>query len=173
MHQRISCTLLIALLTLVTLPSLAASGSQLTDFDGNSKTIKEYTGKGDWLVVMIWASDCAVCNREVHEYVKFHQQHRSKDARMLGVSLDGDAKKGDAREFLDKHKVNFPSLIGEPQAVAQMYQQLTGDRWVGTPSFMVYTPDGELLGAQAGAVPVSVIESFIERESASQSPAKP
>jgi hypothetical protein len=46
-----------------------------------------------------------------------------------------------------------------------MYQNLTGDTWVGTPSFMVYTPDGKLLGAQAGAVPVSVIESFIQRES--------
>jgi len=50
--------------------------------------------------------------------------------------------------------------------VAQMYERLTGAPWAGTPSFMVYTPKGELLGAQAGAIPPDLIESFIERESA-------
>jgi len=45
-----------------------------------------------------------------------------------------------------------------------MYQYRTGGNWIGTPSFMVFNPKGELVGAQAGAVPVSIIESFIERE---------
>ncbi|MGD8568293.1 MAG: TlpA disulfide reductase family protein [Gammaproteobacteria bacterium] len=146
-------------------PAMATADTSLKDFDGNVKNVDQYTGNGKWLVVMLWASDCAVCNREVHEYVAFHKQHHNKDARMLGVSLDGEAKKADARGFLKKHNVNFPSLIGDPLTVAAMYQNLTGDTWVGTPSFMVYTPDGKLLGAQAGAVPVSVIESFIQRES--------
>jgi peroxiredoxin len=146
-------------------PAVATADAPLKDFDGNAKTIDQYTGHGKWLVVMLWASDCAVCNREVHEYIAFHKQHHNKDARILGVSLDGAAKQADAQGFLKKHNVNFPSLIGEPLTVAAMYQDLTGDTWVGTPSFMVYTPDGKLLGAQAGAVPVSVIESFIQRES--------
>lgn len=158
---------LAGLMLLVTLaPAAATAATPLKDFDGTAKTIEQYTGHGKWLVVMLWASDCAVCNREVHEYVAFHKQHHDKDARMLGVSLDGDAKKADAQSFLKRHNVNFPSLIGEPLSVAAMYQNLTGDTWVGTPSFMVYTPDGKLLGAQAGAVPVSVIESFMQRESA-------
>ena len=115
---------------------------------------------------MLWASDCHVCNQEAHQYVNFHKQHKDKDAIVLGISLDGNSKKSDASDFLKRHQINFPSLIGEPENVASMYQELTGGSWVGTPSFMVYTPGGELLGAQAGAVPVSVIESFIEREAA-------
>lgn len=140
------------------------------DFQGNQKSIADYTGNGKWLVVMLWASDCHVCNQEAHQYIKFHEEHVGKDAQVLGISLDGTAKKTDAQEFIKRHQVNFPSLIGEPQNVASMYQELTGDTWIGTPSFMVYTPKGELLGAQAGAVPVSVIESFIERESAAAQP---
>jgi peroxiredoxin len=140
------------------------------DFQGNQKSIADYTGKGKWLVVMLWASDCHVCNQEAHQYIKFHQDRVNKDALVLGISLDGVAKKNDAQEFIKRHQVNFPNLIGEPEKIATMYQELTGDTWIGTPSFMVYTPKGELLGAQAGAVPVPVIESFIERESAATQP---
>jgi len=38
---------------------------ELADFDGNPKAISDYSGKGKWLVVMIWASDCHVCNRRL------------------------------------------------------------------------------------------------------------
>ena len=163
--------IIVVLMLLVSLaPVPIFASEQFDDFNGNPKTIEQYTGNGRWLVVMLWASDCRVCNQEVHEYINFHKQHENKDARILGISLDGAAKKADAQAFLKRHNVNFPSLIGEPEKVATQYQELTGDTWVGTPSFMVYTPDGKLVGAQAGAVPVSVIESFIERESSATAP---
>lgn len=151
------------ILSLLAYNAFAANG--ITDFNGVPKSIKDYAGQGKWLVVMLWASDCHVCNQEVHQYISFHKSHANKDALVLGVSLDGSEKQHDAQQFLQKHQVNFPSLIGEPIEVASLYQNLTGSGWVGTPSFMVYNPKGELIGAQAGAVPPSVIESFIERES--------
>ncbi|WP_455204609.1 TlpA family protein disulfide reductase [Kaarinaea lacus] len=150
-------------LSLLAHNTFAANG--ITDFSGVPKSIKDYASQGKWLVVMLWASDCHVCNQEVHQYIAFHKSHADKDALVLGVSLDGSEKKEDAQQFLQKHQVNFPSLIGEPIDVASLYQNLTGSGWVGTPSFMVYNPKGDLIGAQAGAVPPSIIESFIERES--------
>jgi peroxiredoxin len=171
MTEKMMRNLLINISFLVLLFSTTASaGEKFDDFNGNQKSVADYTGKGKWLVVMLWASDCHVCNQEAHQYVNFHKQHKGKDAQVLGISLDGKTKQSDAKEFLKRHNINFPSLIGEPENVATMYQELTGGTWVGTPSFMVYTPSGELLGAQAGAVPVSVIESFIERESATTQP---
>ena len=153
---------------------LATGSSMATDtsgkFSGNESEIGKYAGNGKWLVVMIWASDCTVCNKEAHNYVDFHKQHNSKDAQMLGLSIDGKEKTRDALEFLQRHKLNFPNLIGEPMDIATMYQERTGGDWIGTPSFMVFNPKGELIGAQAGAVPVSIIESFIERESAAANP---
>jgi len=143
----------------------AAATEGLRDFDGKPSSLEQYAGKGKWLVVMLWASDCHVCNQEVHQYKAFHQKHADKDAVMLGVSLDGAAKQPDAKAFMSRHEVNFPNLIGEPEVVAGLYQDLTGAAWTGTPTFLVYTPKGELVGAQVGAVPPEIIESFIERES--------
>ena len=141
------------------------AAAPLKDLDGKQSAIADYVGKGKWLVVMLWASDCMVCNQEIDHYTAFQTKHSGKDAVMLGVSIDGDEKIKDAKEFMSRHKVNFPSLIGEPEQVAGMYQELTGTEWIGTPTFMVYNPKGELIGAQTGAVPTEIIESFIDRES--------
>jgi len=157
----------LSLVLLVLYSSLVFSEEvAFTDFNGNTKTISDYSGKGKWLVVMLWASDCTVCNREAHNYEDFYQLHQAKDANVLGISLDGTKGKKAAQAFIKRHKINFPNLLGDASTIVEMYQTTTGSNWVGTPSFMVFTPDGELLGAQAGAVPVDVIESFIEKESA-------
>jgi peroxiredoxin len=141
------------------------AGVVLTDFAGKRRTIDEFSGDGKWLVVMIWASDCHICNTEVPEYMAFHEAHKDKDASVLGVSMDGDARKKEAMAFLDRHLVNFPNLIGEIVAVATLYEELTGSFLAGTPAFLIYTPSGELAAKQIGAVPVKLIEEFIAANS--------
>ncbi|MDH5378527.1 MAG: TlpA family protein disulfide reductase [Gammaproteobacteria bacterium] len=135
--------------------------AELRTFEGKSDGLNNHTGKGKWTIVMLWASDCHVCNQEADEYVQFHKKHKDTDAQILGVSLDGKARYKEAKTFLSKHKINFPSLIGEPEEVATLFQELTGEDWRGTPTFLVYSPKGELLAQQVGAVPTDLIEQFM------------
>lgn len=131
------------------------------DFNGQEKAISNFAGDGKWRVIMIWASDCHVCNQEAHTYSEFHEQHKDKDVRMLGISLDGKEKIDDARAFINRHKISFPNLIGEPEEVVVDYMKITGAEWVGTPTFLIYTPQGELVAKQEGAAPISLIVNFI------------
>ncbi|MEJ2345988.1 MAG: TlpA disulfide reductase family protein [Gammaproteobacteria bacterium] len=152
---------LLPLLLILALPAASWAGA-LRDFDGKVRTLDEYAGKGKWLVVMIWASDCGVCNAEVHNYVDFQTFHGDGDATVIGISMDGMANKRAAEAFIKRHAVNFPNLIGAPQDVAALYTRLTGKPFVGTPSFLLYSPAGQLKAGQAGAVPTDVIEDFIK-----------
>ncbi len=153
----------------------AADGTTgvLQDFNGTARTLDEYTGKGKWLIVMFWASDCEVCNGEANQYVKFHTAHRDKNATVLGVSLDGSGKKAGAMAFIKRNAINFPNLIGEPDAVAELFTRLTGVSWYGTPTFLFYSPSGELRAQQIGAVPTHLIEDLIKRETVAAVSAKP
>ena len=151
------------LLSLLLLPVMAVQAATLNDFNGKPHSLDEYTGKGKWLVVMIWASDCHVCNKEAHSYVDFHFVHADEDAQVLGISADGQARKKQAQAFIERHKVNFPNLIGEPEQVASLFTELTGAPWFGTPTFLIYGPDGELKAQQVGAVPTEMIEDFMQR----------
>jgi len=135
----------------------------LTDFKNNPKTIKDFTGNGKWLLVMFWASNCHICNKEAHQYVDFHFTHSDKDATVLGISIDGQARFKEAEKFIKRHNIDFPNLIGEPEAVMALYSEYSNSRWVGTPSFLLFNPQGELKAAQVGAIPPEIIEDFIEK----------
>ncbi len=148
---------------LLFIPWLALAQGPLQDFSGKSRSIDEFTGKGKWTVVMIWASDCHVCNHEAHNYIDFHFVHSDKDATVLGISIDGRAGKANAEAFINRHQVNFPNLIGDAVAVADWFTGLTGAPWIGTPTFLIYAPDGVLKAQQVGAVPTPIIEDFMQK----------
>jgi len=139
--------------------SLATASADLQTFQPEVVTSNHQNGK--WLIVMLWASDCQICNREAHAYQDFHFEHSDNNATVLGISLDGDSGIDQAQAFVSRHNIEFPNLIGEPGAVADYYEELTSTNWVGTPSFLVFSPDGALAAKQVGAVPVEIIEQFI------------
>lgn len=153
------------LLIFFTYPLVNFASSGLKDFSGKADELQDFTGKGKWTIVMFWAHDCHVCNKEAQQYVDFHERHKNKDAEVLGISLDGKVHKSDALAFLQRHKINFPNLIGEPENVTGLFEELTGADWFGTPTFLIYNPAGELRAQQVGAVPVTLIEAFMEKES--------
>ena len=128
---------------------------------GSFETIDDYRQPDKWVIVMIWAHDCQVCEREVTDYQRFHQSRSDDDAIVLGITLDGEERKQGALDFIARHELEFENLMGEPEVVAGYYQLTTGSRWVGTPSFLIFAPDGELMAKQAGAVEVEIVENFI------------
>jgi len=156
-------TLLGLLGLLFVAPLVSAEIKGFQDFNGKSQKVESFLGKGKWTIVMMWASDCHICNREAHQYVDFHMIHSDTDATVLGISLDGENRKKEAEKFIQKHSVDFPNLIAEPETVGRFYQELTGQYFAGTPTFLIYSPTGELKAAQAGAVPTTLIEDFMKK----------
>lgn len=143
--------------------ALAADDKLFTDFDGQPRSIESYAGGGKWLVVMVWAHDCGICNQEAPSYARFHEARKEVDARVLGLSIDGAAGKAEALAFIARHQLPFPNLLGEPEVAGLKYQMLTQEGLRGTPTFLLYGPDGELRAAQAGAVSIKALEAFIAK----------
>lgn len=144
----------------------AADKGELADFDGNPRTIESFAGNGKWLVVKFWAHNCHICNQEAENYAQFHEAHKDTDARVLGVSIDGNENRAEAEAYISRHELPFPNLIGEPAVAMLRFMTLTQEQFRGTPSILLFGPDGTLKAAQAGAVPMSSIEAFIERNRA-------
>jgi len=60
--------------------------------------------------------------------------------------------------------VTFQNLIEIPGKVHALCSNFTGQPFVGTPTFLIYSSAGELRATQAEAVPVHIVESCIEKE---------
>ncbi|MDH5649374.1 MAG: TlpA family protein disulfide reductase [Gammaproteobacteria bacterium] len=143
--------------------SASANATVLSDFQGEPSSIESHIGKGKWLVVIFWASDCGVCNKDAGQYESFYKKYKNNKATILGVSMDGSARTDLAKRFIARHGLTFPNIIGEPGAIGAMYTQLTHEVWLGTPMFLIYSPAGELVASQVGAIPMDAIEGFIEK----------
>ena len=152
----------LALCLALTPPVAFAESPQFENLaSGKFETIDDHLREGDWLVVMIWAHDCEICEREAGAYRQFHNRRAGNGARVLGITLDGDQYRREAREFVARHELGFDNLLAEPEMLMLYYQVLTGSGWVGTPTFLVFNPDGELRAKQVGAVEVEIVENFI------------
>ena len=81
---------------------------------------------------------------------------------MLGVSLDGWEGREQAREFVKRHDLTFPNLLIEPDMAELM--KFGGGPFVGTPTFYIYNPQGEIVARQIGPLPLDVLEDFIRGE---------
>lgn len=133
------------------------------DFEGNTKSIQDFNNPDKWTVLMIWAHNCHICNKEAQSYSFFHEGNES--AQILGLSIDGLKQKKKAENFIVSHDLSFPNLLGEPEVVMSYYASLTSSRFIGTPTFMLFSPNGKLMAAQAGAVPPEVIDNYIKQNS--------
>lgn len=156
--------MLACLVMLICNPVLADAGKlNVKDIAGKDRTLAEYTGKNQWIIVMIWQSDCHVCNQEAGNYVAWHEKNRKGIASVLGLTTDGWDNRDLAQEFIDKHKVTFPNVLVTAEQLDAWYVEHVGQHFVGTPSFLVFSPSGKLEAAQVGAVPTDLIDAFLEQ----------
>lgn len=144
--------------------STTVKAAELTALKTGPEALNSHLGNDQWLIVMLWASDCVICNKEAYQYVDFHKFHHDNDARVLGISLDGKNQAA-AQKFIEKHQLPFPNLITDFDEGSRWFKNLTGEKFWGTPGFLIFDQSGELRAQQIGAVPANLIEDFIAKNS--------
>ena len=136
---------------------------EFNNFNGSSSKLENHLGKGKWTLLMLWAHDCGVCRAEFPSISDFHQTR--KDVEVIGLSIDGEDKKDLAQSFLDSTKSSFTNYITSLSVVAANYNVLTQENFRGTPTFLLFSPDGELIGNNPGKLSIEALESFIDKNS--------
>ena len=137
--------------------ALATPSIVLKGVTGQEHNVNEFIGHGKWTVVTFWAHDCPICKRDIDQMVFLHDEHRKKDATVLGISIDGYANRRAALDFINDQALNFPNLITDHAGVAQF----GGGELVGTPTYYVYNPQGELKATKIGAATQDQIEALM------------
>jgi len=116
-----------------------------------------------WLLVMIWSTDCSVCLKEMPRIADFHQRHQTIDATVLGIALGGYEHREAVAQFAADNGVNFPNLIAEMPAFALRYEFEVGENLLGTPTYLLFNPAGELVANNPGPVRPVAVEQFMAR----------
>jgi thiol-disulfide isomerase/thioredoxin len=141
----------------------SAADTHLQGLDGKAHALSEYLGKGKWTLVNIWGTRCPPCKEEIPELVLFHEEHKDRDAQVIGIAIDfpsfGYAKKQEVAEFVDDYLVEFPILLSD----SSISKKLGAGVLEGLPTTYMFTPEGHLVAKQLGGITRQIIENFIHQ----------
>ena len=150
---------IITLFVTLTFLALSHGAMAFTDTDGKTTTIKNYLGKGKFTVLEVWSTHCPACREHMPSMVKF--DGKLKNTQILGISLDGQDEADAVDDFMLEYNMKFPNLISNAVEMNIWMQQNSPEGLIGTPTFMIFNPKGELLAMQAGPVKVDQMEKLI------------
>lgn len=160
MHKLIF-SIFIAILLNTSVVQASPSSLTLKGLDGKSHSADEYIGKGKWVLVNIWGPRCPPCVDEMAELQNFHDDHKNKDAIVLGIALDfpgfGPAIEKEVRDFTENYFISFPVLLGDANSITL----LGGGLLKGTPTSLIYSPEGKLEAIRLGTVTQQLIEEYL------------
>ena len=156
--------ILILIAALCAAPSvLAVNKVVLTGVDGKQHAVSDYIGKGTWTLVNFWGVHCPPCREEVPELVLLHDNYHKTLVSVLGIAIGfpsfGYPDKDEVRAFLKDFMVDFPVLLGDENIATK----LGADALEGLPTTLMYTPQGELVAEQTGAINQQIILDFIKK----------
>lgn len=108
-----------------------------TDFEGKTVKLSDYVGKGNYVVVDMWASWCGPCKREIPNLAEVHNLYKDKGVTVLGVFVWDDIK--NLQPAMEAEGITWPQIIDSEKHATALYGV------DGIPAIMLFGPDGTIL----------------------------
>lgn len=121
-----------------------------TDVEGNGLALADYIGKGDYVLLDLWASWCGPCKKYLPIVREVYDEYSGKGLVVLGVNVNDDPEK--AKAFIATSDMVWDVMITEGNTVTKLYN------CSGIPSCYLISPEGIIL--EAGVHPVQLKETI-------------
>ncbi len=128
--------------------------ASLPDLDGKLQALKQWQGKV--LVLNFWAPWCPPCRAEMPAFIQLQEKYRAQGVVFVGVALD---QKDKVQAFVDEMGVNYPTLLGENDAVE--LAKAAGNRLGGLPFTAVIGKNGVIVTTVTGEYKAEALENTL------------
>ena len=136
----------------------------LENLDKERVFLHDYVGDGRWTIVMLWATDCIPCEEQKPAFEAFHQQHKDTDASVLGIATDGLGNESEVYKLIELHQPTYPNLVALSDVFPRQYQELVGKQFRVTPTYLVFSPQGDLWGSISGDMNFDDLSQFVSAQ---------
>lgn len=136
------------------------TASAMTDINGNPLSLSSYVGKGKWVIVEAWHSRCTVCMKGMPAMVQANGSF--PNAKLVGVSLDGN--RVTAQGVIRRFNINFPTVVSDIPEFDQYLRRVAKRPLKGAPTYLIFSPDGELRAVQSGKLSPREIKGYLRKQ---------
>ena len=131
---------------------LAAEPVSLAKADAAALRALRKNGSGKLRLVNFWATWCAPCVAEFHEFVTVNRMYRHREFELVTVSLNRPDEEKAVLEFLTKKQASNRNLIFASPARESLINAFDPD-WQGeVPYTVLINPEGKIIYREKGSV---------------------
>ena len=108
-----------------------------TDANGETLALSAFIGKGNYVLIDMWASWCAPCKGEVPYLKHLHNQY--KDCGLTIVGIFTWDKPENMAKAIEEEGMTWPQIIDTEKIAMEQYQV------TGIPTLVLLSPEGRIL----------------------------
>ena len=108
------------------------------DAEGNPVALSDYVGKGNYVLLDMWASWCGPCKGEIPNLLKLHNQYKDKGLTVLGLFVWD--KEENLKKAMEEEGIVWPQIVSVENMDAMNSYGVNG-----IPHIILFAPDGTIL----------------------------
>ena len=126
------------------------------DKDGKELSLSDFIGKGNYVLVDMWASWCGPCKGEIPNLAKLHQRYHNKGLTVVGV-FTWD-KPENLTKAMKEEKISWSQIIDTDRTAMEKYGI------DGIPFIFLLSPDGTILERDLrGEGMIATVDEYMKR----------
>ncbi len=128
-----------------------------TDADGKPIALSDFIGKGNYVLMDMWASWCGPCKGEIPNLARLHNQYKDKGLTVIGLFVWD--KQENLKKAMESEGITWPQIVDEESKSTQMYGV------DGIPHIILFSPDGTILKRNLrGDAMIKTVEEIMNRK---------
>lgn len=140
---------------------LAAEPVALAPADAEALKALRRNDSGKFRLVTFWATWCAPCIAEFHEFVAMNRMYRHREFEVVSVSLNRPDEQKTALDFLKKKEASFKNLIFAYAEREPLINAFNPD-WQGeVPYTVLIDPEGKIIYHESGSIDALALKRAI------------
>ncbi len=145
------------------LKKLAAEPVSVSPADADALQALRKNESGKFRLVNFWATWCAPCMVEFHEFVTINHMYRHRDFELVTVSLNRPDEETTVLEFLKKQQASNRNLIFASADRDKLINAFEPD-WQGeVPYTVLINPEGKVIYREVGSIdPLAVKRAIVK-----------